>query len=577
MKDLKKFTALMLTAALAVSTLAGCSGGEKPVKAESGAEETSAKEDAGKETGKEATEKADAAKDTETEVTEKAGEENDKKDSGENSQEEEIGTITVMGVDWGFGPKQNSSMEQYWEEYFGVDLEIEWVSYKDYAQKLNTLLASGKADDIPDVVQVMSSNNGGFYYPVFAQAVNSGMFVNMDPYLFDEKLVENNRVMKEWSDDLWENTKYKGHTYILPRSISEVAPNSGICVRRDLMKEYGYEEEPKTMDELKEWLLGLSEASGLYALEFSTPDFNDVRVAGFATAFTGQGQWGLDEEGNFVYQPFADGYIDFMNWMKDLYDAGAIDPEFILNQSDVSSWRAGKSVANLNAWYNWNQSEDKVSNKVFDKNTPDTYEAWCLMPVEGPKGYSLCLHSLGYGECIAINAGCSEAKIRKILEIFNSTDEEYMDILMNGVEGLHYDMVDGERVISEDQKIARQEGYVGGWNQVFLKDNFDIVEQKFVEKKCSQEAIDRAYELKKATEEDVKKMGLCSPNNNLISETYNNSWSTLIADCNDMIAQYIMGVLDLDGWNSYVESITGSPEYIAINEEFKAAAQEKEG
>ncbi len=443
MKDLRKFTALMLTAALAVSTLAGCSKGEETVKAESAKEENTEKE-----TEKKETEKKETATDKETDTQSAVP-----ADSGED-----IGTITVMGVDWGFGPKQNSSMEQYWEEYFDVDLEIEWVSYKDYAQKLNTLLASGKAQDIPDVVQVMSSNNGGFYYPVFAQAVNSGMFVNMDPYLFDEKLVENNRVMKEWSDEVWENTKYKGHTYILPRSISEVAPNSGICVRRDLMKEYGYEEEPKTMEELKEWLLGLSEASGLYALEFSTPDFNDVRVAGFATAFTGQGQWGLDEEGNFVYQPFAEGYIDFMNWMKDLYDAGAIDPEFILNQSEVSSWRAGKSVANLNAWYNWNQSEDKVSNKVFDKNTPDTYEAWCLMPVEGPKGYSLCLHSLGYGECIAINAGCSEAKIRKIMEIFNTTDEEYMDILMNGVEGLHYDMVDGERVISDEQKTARQEG-----------------------------------------------------------------------------------------------------------------------
>ena len=44
-----------------------------------------------------------------------------------------------------------------------------------------------------------------------------------------------------------------------------------------------------------------------------------------------------------------------------------------------------------------------------------------------------------------------------------------------------------------------------------------------------------------------------------------------------MIAQYIMGVVDLDGWNSYVESITNSPEYMAINEEFKAAAQEKVG
>ena len=525
MKNQKKFTALMMAGALAVSALPGFAAGLGEVQA--------------------------------------AG------DPGED-----VGTITVMGIDWGYGPKQGSDMEKYWEEYLGVDLEIEWVSYNDYAQKLNTLLASGKADDIPDVVQIRSSNNGGYYYPAFAQAVDSGMFVNLDPYLFDEGMVENNEVMKEWSDTIWKNTKYKGHTYILPRSISEVAPNSGICVRRDLMREYGYEEEPQTMDELKDWLIGLAKESGLYALEFSTPDFNDARVQAFATAFTGQGLWGLDEEGNFVYQPFAEGYIDFMDWMKDMYAEGVIDPEFILNQTDVSSWRGGRAVADLNAWYNFNQSEDKVSNKIFDKNTPDTYEAWCLLPVKGPKGYSLCLDSMGFGECIAVNAKCSDAKIRKILEVFNMTGEEYTDILMNGVEGLHYDMADNERVISEEQKTARQEGYVGGWNQIFLKANLDTVEQKFIKKNCSQEMIDRAYKLKEVTEKEVEEMGLASPVNNLISETYNNNWATLIADCNDMIAQYIMGEMDLEGWNSYVESITESPEYKAINEEFKAAAME---
>lgn len=497
-------------------------------------------------------------------------------EAAENRADEDVNSISVMGVDWGYGPKQGSEMEQYWEETFGVELEIDWVSYQDYAEKLNTLMASGKSEDIPDVVQIMSSNNGGFYYPVFAQAVNAGMFVNLDKYLFDEGMAEDNEVMREWSDQLWENTKYQGHTYILPRSITEVAPNSGVCVRRDLMREYGFEEEPETMEELKDWLIGLSEASGLYGLEFSTPDFNDAGVAAFATAFTGQGLWGIDGDGDYIYQPFADGYTDFMDWMKELYDAGAIDPEFILNQTEVSEWRGGKSVADLNAWYNWNQSEDRVTNKIFDENLPDTCETWCLLPVKGPKGYAVSLDSFGFGEAIAINARCSEEKVRRILEVFNQTGDEYMDVMMNGVEGVHYDLANGERTISDEQKTARQEGYVGGWNQIFLKANLDTVEQKFIDKGCSQESIDRAYELKEVTEKAVEEMGLTSPTNNLISETYNNSWSTLIADCNDMIAQYIMGQIDLDTWNSYAQGILESADYQAINEEFKAAAEEKE-
>ena len=90
-------------------------------------------------------------------------------------------TITVMGIDWGYGPSADSDMEKYWEDLFDVDLEIEWVNYSDYSQKLNTLIASGSQ---PDVVQIMSVNNS-YYYPIFTQAIEAGQFVDMTSYIFD--------------------------------------------------------------------------------------------------------------------------------------------------------------------------------------------------------------------------------------------------------------------------------------------------------------------------------------------------------------------------------------------------------
>ena len=44
-------------------------------------------------------------------------------------------TITVMGIDWGYGPSPNSSMEQYWEDMFDVNLDIQWVNYNDYNEE----------------------------------------------------------------------------------------------------------------------------------------------------------------------------------------------------------------------------------------------------------------------------------------------------------------------------------------------------------------------------------------------------------------------------------------------------------
>ena len=91
----------------------------------------------------------------------------------------------------------------------------------------------------------------------------------------------------------------------------------------------------------------------------------DDRIKGFATAFTGQTDWEINEDGEFEYMQFDEKYIDFLNWMKDLYDADVLDPEFALGNADTSKWKAGNSVAYLCQWYNWNQSADLTSNKVL--------------------------------------------------------------------------------------------------------------------------------------------------------------------------------------------------------------------
>lgn len=487
-------------------------------------------------------------------------------DSGSDERQ----TISVMGIDWGIGPVSNSGMEQWWEDYFNVDLDISWIPYADYETKLNTLLAT---DDLPDVFQVKKSNNS-FYYPAFIQAIEAGNIKDLKGYLFDNGFVENNAIMKNWTEDIWQNASYNGGIYILPRSKSDIAPPSGITVREDLVKKYNMTNEPKTMDELKDWLIDLSQKSGLYALDFSIPDFDDNRLKGFAVAYTGMVDWGLNEEGEFTYQAFADGYTDFLKWMKDLYDAKAIDQEFVLNQSDTSKWNAGKSVAYLQAWYNWNQSADLVTNKIFDDSVPDTAEAGCLMPVKGPKGYTVVSDPYNFGEAVAINGKVSDEKLDKIMEVFNCTADDYMSVLLFGVEGIHYTVdANGNRVSDEAQQALKTEGYVGGWNQIFLKTDADMITDKFINKGASEENIARAKELKQTVTQDVEEMdGLKWANLNLYSKSYADYWDTLTSDMDDMRAKFVMGQIDEAQWNKYVDGIVNSDEYKAIQEEYKEAA-----
>ena len=499
------------------------------------------------------------------------------------SAEDDKVTITVMGIDWGYGPSPNSTMEQWWEEAFDCNLEIEWVNYNDYNEKANLMMTS---NSIPDVIQI-NKTNGAYYYPIFTAAIDNGLFLDLTPYL-EDGLVANNAVMSGWPQSMWDQATYKGGIYILPRSKAEIAQQSGITVRRDLMKKYGYEDEPTDMEELKEWLIDLSndategEGYKIYALDFYGDLMNNARTTAFAVAFTGQMDWGWDEDGNYEYIMFDPNYINFLDWMKDLYDAGVLDPEFALGNSETSKWKGGRSVAYLTAWYNWNQSADRVTNRIFDSVCPDEYEAWCIMPVTGDNAIVISANSSDIDSCIAISAAAAEdeAKLAKIFEVFCATEEAfpgYNNVLSYGVEGLHfYFDEDGTRKKTDEQKVANTQGYVGAWNQIFLKVDADQVASKFMRagaSRASDEAIERAYAIKDVLANYLAESGLAFSNQNLFSETYNSSWASLTSDANSMATKYIMGEITAEDWAAYVESIVTSAEYQAIIAEYAASAE----
>lgn len=561
----KKVLALLLTAVMAAGTLSGC-GDSGESQQGSGSQESTQEQS------------------SEEQSSEEGGEESSEEGGEEEASSGERMTISVLGIDWGYGPSPDSEMEQYWEDLFDVNLEIEWLNYNEYPKKLNSLISTNSQ---PDVTQIISTNNT-FYYPIFTQAIEAGNFLDMTPYIFegDNALAKTNAVMKNWPQTFWDQATYNGGIYILPRSNAELAKESGIMVRRDLMKKYGFEEEPKTMDELKDWIIGLSKAATegegqkVYGIEFWGEDFMHAKVKAYATAFTGQTDWGIDENGEFQYMQFNPKYIDFLNWMKELYDAGAIDPEFALGNDTTSKFKAGNSVTFLNAWYNFNQSADLTSNKIFDKSTPDTYEAWELMPVQGPEAYAVTPNSTDIDSCIAISASCSEEKIKKIMEVFNGTEEAYPGyniVMKDGVEGVHYQLLeDGTRDTSpEGMGEKRTAGYVGAWNQIFLKTDVDQVTDKFMRdgaKRASDENIQRVKDVKEFIVNYMDESGLKNEITNLQSETYNNQWTMLTDDVNTMCTQYVMGQIGEAEWKTFVDGIVNSDEYKAIQAEFKASA-----
>lgn len=138
-----------------------------------------------------------------------------------------------------------------------------------------------------------------------------------------------------------------------------------------------------------------------------------------------------------------------------------------MNQSANSSFEEGNSVTRFGPWQNWNQSD---TNKWFKSRRNGRSQGLGNWPIEGPKGPTITIgDGPGYSNPIAINSKFDSDNIDRLLQALCQTDEDYLWFLHYGLEGTHYHLVDGKPVAdTEEEKAAKLNGYVGGWNQILL-------------------------------------------------------------------------------------------------------------
>ena len=166
------------------------------------------------------------------------------------------------------------------------------------------------------------------------------------------------------------------------------------------------------------------------------------------------------------------------------------------------------------------------------------------------------------------------------MQVFNATEEAYpgYDLLMkDGVEGVHYTLLEDGTRDTSDETIGqkRKEGYVGAWNQIFLKTDADQITDKFMRdgaKRASDEAIQRVQDMKDAIVKYLDESKLKNEIANLQSATYDSQWTNLTTDVNSMCTQYVMGQITEAQWKEFVQGIVDSADYKAIQAELKESA-----
>lgn len=239
-------------------------------------------------------------------------------------------TLTVQG-----GPAvpldENADMLVYWEEKFGVDIElidITGLGGDAGVQKLNLMLTSG---DIPDQFQANALNLEKYY--------ESGLLAPMDDEVLKAYMPSIMKKLDEESNGSALNYgKFDGTRYGLIRGFWWPAQyRSNFILRGDWLNNVGLP-VPKTLEDYEEVF---------YAFTNDDPDGNgkddtyglsETMVDRMYGAFgVVPGQWS-EVNGELVCDDIQVGMKEALRYLHKWYEDGVLDPEFVTGENQGGYW-----------------------------------------------------------------------------------------------------------------------------------------------------------------------------------------------------------------------------------------------
>jgi len=468
--------------------------------------------------------------------------------------------LSIQLESWGSAPKGGPALE-FIEQQTNTKLDVTWIPYSEYETRFNTQLASGQ---LPDIVATVRPS-GQLFSSQVIKAINAGVFHDLTPYIKAPDFAEKYPNLAKYSQIVWDSIEFNGKIYAMPRYTDPIAGNSGIWIREDLLKDAGLP-EPTTVEELADTLIALSQKYGIYGLETPSKDLDRPNYKPLVVAFTGVNDWAVDKDGNFQYQAFMPEYKDFLLWMKKLYDAKAIDPEFALEQGG-SKYSEGKSAAKIGTWWGWAEgTDDSVFSDAFKADHPEA-KTIGLIPLKGPKAYTVAINPFNRPALIT-KKNVKEEDLPRVLQLFDyAASETHREMTMYGIEGVHHTVENGVKVVN-DKFYADN---IGHWYVLFNAKHRDAEEfvQESVQKGAIESDIERMREMARVADEKAVEADLQMPHWSVESPTYFEKWSTIIKDLNDNKIKVIMGQMTLEQWDQYVSGIINSADYQKILKEFK--------
>ena len=442
-------------------------------------------------------------------------------------------------------PAPDSDFWKFVEQEFNVKYVIDWVPTDTYQSKVDLLLTS---DSIPDVMQVTSATA-----PTVVKAFADGMFWDLTDYLGDFSNYTNFR--DDTNIGAWNLSKVNGRNYYMPRTRGNL--DSALFIRQDWLDMVGLP-APTTLEELRVALKAIVEA------DCDGNGLNDTIGVfpnnGYFTAAFDNREVVYTEDGEGIIHRFlTPAYAEYVALMIEWFNDGLISLEYpmIKGQQQEELFLSGRTATFMkNAWHKYRCETELQKIQEGAKVT-------MITALDGPNGFAH-IYDPGFMGGTAISSKVPEEKMLQILAFFDATaNEKYYNLVNYGVEGIHYELVDGFPALTEQGKLE----VTNSFNAPFIFSTAEFA-------KVDSPLAPMDYNLQ--TREEMKELythggtgGKVEKFNIMQSPSWSSFWSKTQAEFEAMEAATITGEMSIEDFIAYQQTLLEDPEVIASFAEFK--------
>ena len=297
-------------------------------------------------------------------------------------------------------------------------LTINFIPNASYVELTGVTLAD--KDKMPMLMVIQGPQDS-----VTVNAARAGAFWDITDYIKDYPN------LAAGSSLAYDNIKVDGRLYGIYRQ-RPIARN-GILYRSDVAAKLGITEAPKNLDELMALAKAYaSQGEDKYAL--SMCKYVDGTIKIITVMHGAPNAWGVNAEGN-VYPAHQDpAFMEGLNWLRELYAAGGIDPDFMVIES--GAW--DDTIRNEEAFMRFDVLDGGYRlQEWFEQNKPEIGATFNLIPtVANAKGEMRSWPTTGFnGEVVITKAVKTEEEMKKCLAFLDFLNSAEGQTLVNwGVE-----------------------------------------------------------------------------------------------------------------------------------------------